>query len=100
MRELPVEKLAVFVSGLSHDSRSMRAVSGMNITLTEYLLAVIADRLGTLAWFQTEDGRKGRNRPESIAQLLTGGGKNKEEKPRSFTDAAAFEKAWHQIFRS
>ena len=48
----------------------MRERSGRSTSFNNLLLAVIADRLGFLVWQNTEDGRKGRNKPESIYEKL------------------------------
>lgn len=90
-RGLPVEKLAVLVSGLPPESRLMRLVSGTKISPEILLLAAITDRLGILAWMQTKDGHKGRNRPKSILSGLME--PETHEKPLSFSSPAEFEAA-------
>lgn len=69
---VPVRKLATLSAGLRHDSRSMMALSGERIGLQESLFAMMADRLTWLCWAKTVDGQKGRNKPESILELLLG----------------------------
>ena len=43
----------------------------MNVSAEMMLMAAILDQLNTLVWFQTDDGQKHRNRPESVLQALT-----------------------------
>lgn len=69
----------------------MRLVSGTKLNPEILLLAAIADRLGLLAWMQTKDGHKGRNRPKSILSGLLN--PEEAEKPLVFDDPAAFEAA-------
>lgn len=46
-------------------------INGQLVTLDTLLLAGISDKLGTLVWFQTEDGEKGQNRPVPLVNMLT-----------------------------
>ena len=68
---IPVRKLATLTAGLRSDSRSMMELSGIRIPLRDTLLAIIADCEKWLVWSRSEDGRDGRNVPESILDLLT-----------------------------
>lgn len=71
MRSLPVRLVATLSAGLREDSRIIRKNEGRKISLSEMLLAHILDKVNILVWFQTEDGRKGDNRPKSVlADLL------------------------------
>ena len=60
----------------------------------EILLSIIADRLGTLVWFNSEDGAKRRNRPKSILASLAG---EKEEEVQVFDSGEDFEAEWREI---
>ena len=71
-RSLPPKLAATLAAGLPEDSRSKKAVTGRKVSIDTMLRAVIADRLGLLVWLKTKDGAKGRNRPESFVELLTG----------------------------
>lgn len=51
----------------SHLYRSMHPDEA-GWTLTNHLLAMIADALRWLQWAKTKDGAKGRNRPEPITR--------------------------------
>jgi len=68
---LPPSLLMTLVAGLPEDSRTMRALSGRRVSSGDLLLAAAVDRLSLLVWFQTKDGTKGRNRPQSIVESLT-----------------------------
>ena len=70
MRALPVSTLAVLACGLSADSRIKRKLVGVKATTNTLLLACAVDRLSTLAWMQSKDGAKNRNRPASILKSL------------------------------
>lgn len=91
-RALPLKTAAVLASGLSGDSRIKKAISkAPAYDLSDILLAVIADGVKLLAWMQTRDGQKGRNRPASITSKMTEVEKPKEYK--TFDTAEAFEAA-------
>lgn len=69
-RQLPARRVAVFACGLGHESRIGRKMSGAKASDEVLLLAVIADTLRILAWQNTVDGVKGRNRPKSITETI------------------------------
>lgn len=69
-RELPVCTAATLAVGLRENSRIKIKLRDEKIDLKTMLLASIADRLGTLVWFQSKDGREGINRPISIVAEL------------------------------
>ena len=73
-RALPLITAATLAQGLPAHSRVMRAMSGQTLHEDTLLLAVIADRLGHLAWMLSEAGQKGRDHPPSILEKLTGAG--------------------------
>lgn len=94
-RELSCSTVALFSCGLSEESRIKRKLSGTKASTEEMLLAIIADRLGTLVWFSSEDGAKRRNRPKSILFELIGEEEKKEV--LAFDSAIDFEAAWSEI---
>lgn len=94
-RELPVAKLAILASGLRDGSRIKMKIRNENTDFTNILLAVIADRLGILAWMQSEDGAKNRNKPKSIVDALYG--QKKEGNERIFESGEAFKKEWERL---
>lgn len=71
-RSLPVELAATFAVGLKADSRIMMKLNNEKVPLNTVLLAGILDRLTWLAWAKTEDGKKGRNKPQEIVKKLMG----------------------------
>ena len=76
---LPVQTVAALSIGLRGDSRIRMKLSGMKLTLTESLLAMIADNLALIFWTKTKDGQKHRNRPKSIREALENGNKKDNE---------------------
>lgn len=81
---LSVGYVATLLSGLGEDSRTMMKLTGKKQKQNTILLAVIADRLSTLVWFQTKDGYKNKNRPRSITDILLGINVEENEKPLVF----------------
>lgn len=59
------------------------------------LLAIIADRLGTVIWMLSEDGSTGKNRPPSILAALTG--ETAAETAEGYDTADDFLAAWAAI---
>ena len=94
MQALPATVLAELAAGLREDSRIKMSLSGMRGSRTELLLAILADRLGLLVWFQTEDGRRGVNRPRSIAEALLAPDSRPEGDVIAFDSARDFEAEW------
>ena len=90
-RTLPVLTAAALASGLGPNSRIMRKISGAPASAETLLLAMIADALHVLAWQNTKDGVKGRNRPESILQKILD--EKQDRKTIGFDSADAF-RAW------
>lgn len=70
LESLPVTTVAILACGLGEDSRIMKKISGTNVSPQMLLLAHAVDRLSILAWQQTKDGAKNRNRPASIVEQL------------------------------
>lgn len=73
-RALPPLLVARLAFGLGENSRIKRAISGQRISITDTMLAAIFDKVNWLAWAQTKDGQKGRNRPKSILASITSNG--------------------------
>ena len=71
-REYPLSLAATLACGLGENSRIVRRLSGCKFSNDTLLLALIFDKLAILQWFQTEDGQKGENQPESLYQKLVG----------------------------
>lgn len=97
LQELPLNKVALFSYGLSEESRIKRKMRGDKVVLDTMLRALIADNLRTLVYFQTEDARKGINKPESIVNKLLG----KEEQSHeymTFKTSEDFQKEYERVF--
>ena len=96
IKGLPVSVLATLSAGLGANSRIKKRLAGVSASQTDMLLATIADRLGIIAWFLSEDGKKGRNRPESILAAIMGGNQS-ESNVEAFDTADDFRAAWDSI---
>ena len=96
-RELPLKTAAALASGLPQDSRCRRKLSGQKLSSTEYIGFAILDELRLMCWMQTEDAKKGRNRPESILkQMMNPDSKNKVI---GFRNAEEFEARRNKIIK-
>lgn len=95
-RSLPARLAATYAAGLRPDSRIKMKMSGSVLKTDEMLLALIADTLAVLAWQNTKDGQRNRNRPKSILTALTAPPKEKTDAP-AFESPEAF-KAWREKF--
>lgn len=91
-RGLPLKTAAALAAGLPDDSRTRRRMYGVRDYPTALLLGEIIDLLRWLRWAQTEDGTKGKNRPDSMVEFLTTPAEKKT--PRGFRSAEEFEAAY------
>lgn len=66
-KRVPGRLLGILVAGLGDNTRIGKKINGVKGTVTEVLLAQILDGVRFLCWAQTEDGRKGKHRPKSVA---------------------------------
>ena len=66
-KRVPGRLLGILAAGLGENTRIGKKVNGVKGTVTEVLLAQILDGVRFLCWAQTEDGRKGKHRPKSVA---------------------------------
>lgn len=66
-RRVPGRYLGILAAGLGPNSRIGRKLNGVRGDIVEVLLAQILDGVRFLCWAQTEDAKKGRNRPSSVA---------------------------------
>ncbi len=89
---LPPRTAAALFAGLRDDARIMLRLAGAKNGTDRLLRACIADRLGLLVWAKTEDGRRARNRPQSLVELLTGDAAE-HGGVKAFADGEAFEAA-------
>lgn len=91
-RALPVTLAATLAQGLPDKSRIKRKISGAGADTETALLAIIADRLGHLAWMISEDGSKGKNHPKSILSTILGG--DDEPEAEGYDSGEEFLAAW------
>ena len=96
MRALPLRLAATLAFGLRDDSRIRLKLGGSRVNADTMLSAIIADRLGMLVWFQTEDGRKNRRRPKSLAAKLSSA-ENDTENVIGYDSGEDFMEAWNRI---
>ena len=94
-RSLPPLTAAALARGLGENSRIMRALRGVNASTNDLLLAIVADRLGTLIWMLSEDGKNGENRPASIFDAMAG--KKQESELMGYQSGADFDAAWKRL---
>ena len=101
-KRLPVDLVAAFFVGLRADSRIKMAMAGEKYSYgpNTMLLAMAVDALNTLVWFQTEAGRKGENRPESILMALFGERTESESQYECFQTGADFEARRREILEN
>lgn len=66
-KRVPGRLLGILVAGLGANSRIGQKINGVRGDVPEVLLARILDGIQFLCWVQTEDARKNRNRPKSVA---------------------------------
>lgn len=70
-------------------------MSGSSITPEQMLLAAIVDNTKLIAWLWSEDGKAGRNRPNSLlAELL---GYEKEDDIILFNSGQEFDDEWERL---
>lgn len=95
---LPAADMARLAVGLPPESRIMCLFAGRRASLEILLLAETVDLLRLIAWFQTKDGKRNRNRPERITpHFLTAEQKHAESDVQLFDSAEAFEAARGKI---
>ncbi len=78
LESLPVDTVAILACGLRENSRIKMKLAGVKVAPDILLLAHAVDRLSVLVWQRTKDGHKGRKKPVSFVEELTG--KSKTEK--------------------
>ncbi len=96
LRAVPVSTLATLAFGLRPSSRSKMALAGIKTDINTLLLAIVADRVGTLVWHNTRDGMEGRNPPESLVGMMLG--ENGSRAPvEAYDRGEDFRAAWESI---
>ena len=94
---LPVRTVALLACGLRDESRIKQKINGTSVPVNTMLLAYAVDRLGILIWQRTKDGAHGRNKPESIVEMLMNTGKQKITQVDAFDTPEEFEEARTRI---
>lgn len=96
-RRVPVRLLGTLVAGLGANTRTGKELSGYKGSTAEILLAQIFDALNLLLWSFSEDGQKGRRRPDPISDILLG--KEEEKSEAVYSTAEEFEDARKKILQ-
>lgn len=91
-RRLPLRTAAILANGLNPNSRIKRKLAGLDQSIDTLLLACIVDRLSLLLWRDTKDATKGRNKPESLFDLLVGKTNLETDNNNSFNSGKDFER--------
>ena len=96
--KMPPLYIATLACGLRDGSRVVSALTGNPYALHTMLEAGILDTVKMIAWMNSEDGVKRRNRPKSVLDSLF---PKDEEEPKtknaSFDSGEAFEAARRKI---
>lgn len=66
-KRVPGRTLGILAAGLGPDTRIGKKINGVRGNVADVLLAQILDGVRFLCWVQTEDARKKRNYPKSVA---------------------------------
>ena len=90
-KSLPVKLVGILSYGLREDSRIKTKIRGGQLVSDNQLLSIACDRLGLLVWAKTKDAAKGKNRPESIHEVLYPEPKSKPDDVIVFDSVEAFE---------
>ncbi len=96
-KALPVQTVALLACGLREDSRIKQKINGTQVPVNTLLLAHIVDRLSILIWQKTKDGQRGRNKPESIVEMMINANKRKTNHVDAFETPEEFEEARRRI---
>lgn len=92
-KSLPVNMVAIFSCGLRDNSRIKMKLGQQRIDVETSLLALAVDRLGYLVWSKTKDAETGKNRPQSMYEILTSAPKQEEQDHMTFNSIEEFELA-------
>lgn len=93
-RALPVKTAAALAAGLPDNSRTLGRLSGLNLTLTEMLLAAGVDFLSMIVWINTKAARNEDTKPPSILAALMGEDQKKDNGVRGFETPEEFREAY------
>lgn len=90
-KSLPCRVVGTFACGLRNDSRIIMKLTKQRIDTNQLILASILDNTRMLLWINSEDGRKNKNRPESIARKLVEGD---TKDTQAFKNGEEFSREW------
>lgn len=93
-RSLPARLAATLAAGLRADSRTKMKMTGMKIPTDTVLLAGIMDRVSIFIYSQSEDARKGINKPKMILPALLG--ESDSEEYAAVDSSEEFDRLWKQ----
>jgi len=92
LQAFPIRYIAILAAGLREDSRTRTKLDESKVGMTTLLLAKIADNTSFLAWAQTEDARKGMNKPPMILESLV----NRDDAAQGFDTVEDFQKEYER----
>lgn len=92
MRSFRASLIAVYVTQLREDSRTMMAFSGQKSDFKTILLAEITDGVNWLMWSKTKDAQRGKGMPRRISDRLLG--VEEEKQCTAFNSPEDFRRAW------
>lgn len=90
---MPVQLLATLVVGLRENSRVKMKINNTKIDTRTRILVSCLDSINLNTWLQTNDARKGINRPKSILSIF----EQKVEGIKGFDSVSDFEQAKNEI---
>lgn len=89
-RALPPITAARLAFGLRENSRIKMSLAGAKADTETTLLAAVLDRVSWMAWAQSKDAQKGKNRPASVLSLLLGQQGEKTPEIKAFNSGEDF----------
>lgn len=90
----PATMIAAYATGLRDDARIKLKMNGMAYSLETMLLAAAVDKLSLILWSKTKDGKRNRNRPKMLVEMLE---RNLDQDIASFETAGGFENTWKSL---
>lgn len=95
MRMFRPSLIAVYVTQLRNDSRTIMAAAGEKVDLKTLLIAKAVDGVNWLIWSKTKPAQHGRGMPKSICDSLLGVGE--ENRCIGYDSPESFSRAWNQL---
>lgn len=95
MRGFRPSLIAVYVTQLREDSRTMMAYRGEKVDFKTLLLAEVLDEVNWIAWTKTEEAQHGRGMPKRISRRLLG--IEDEKECAGYDSPEEFDRAWKQL---